>query len=122
MKKARKKLLDNVTIASATHSAKAIIGRTIEYARMFTDDPDKVERRKSGECPVCYYYKGRCGGSMCTEVECSKCGKVLRSENTCVDTLCLRCAAELSLCKHCGGDIDARQRRKQRFSIDTERE
>lgn len=113
--KAIKKRCDNATIEHSTWSAKIRIDRTIGMAEKYKTDPDKKERLEYNLCPVHYYNEDRVGGAVITKIECAICGKELSFSNTCVDMLCDKCASELNLCKHCGGDIDAKKRRKQRF-------
>lgn len=111
----RKSKCNNVTIMCATNFARGTIDRTIRHAQEFTDDPEKENRHKQQECPVCYYYIGRIGGAAWTDAECALCSKLMHFESTCIDILCVDCAKKHGLCHHCGGDIDAKQRKRQRF-------
>lgn len=69
------------------------------------------QRRDAQECPVCFYSQ-KIGGASMTESKCSMCGKELIFGNTNTDELCIGCATVHGLCKHCGGDIELKQRRK----------
>ena len=53
----------------------------------------------------------RIGGAAMTRWTCAFCGKQAWCGNTAVDVLCHDCAAEHGLCKHCGADIDLKNRR-----------
>lgn len=113
--KARRKKCDNATIEFATYSAKSRIFKTIELANKYKIDPRKKERHDSQLCPVCFYNKSRIGGAAMTQIQCAECEEELSFSNTNVDVMCKNCAKQYNLCKHCGGDIDAKKRRKQRF-------
>ena len=113
--KARRKKLDNATIEFATCLAKDRISKTIELANNYKIDPCKKERQDNQLCPVCFYNESRIGGAAVTQVQCAQCEEELSFPNTNVDSLCQNCAKEYNLCKHCGGDIDAKKRREQRF-------
>jgi hypothetical protein len=83
----------------------------LDYYRRVLDDPDKEARIAKQLCQVCQY-QGRIGGSMMTTQQCARCETVTTFSNTCVDVLCQPCAKGLRLCKHCGGDMDNKMRRK----------
>ncbi len=113
--RARKKNVDNVSIMNSTHFAKQRVDSTIKLSEKLKTDPDKNTRKEKQQCQTCYYISGRIGGSAMTTVECGVCDDIMMFSNTCVDTVCPKCAKKHNLCVHCGGDIDMVQRRKQRF-------
>lgn len=79
-------------------------------------DEQHNERLKSQECQVCYY-GSRVGGASITTTYCGICGKEMQFGNTCVDVLCEDCAKKYDLCKHCGGDMNFLNRRKQTWKV-----
>ena len=113
--KARKRNIDNATVMDATHWAQERVKGVEKHHLQFQTDPEKVKRVEAQECMVCYYYTGRIGGSAMTTAECGLCETTKTFGNTCVDVLCEECAKKHNLCIHCGGDMDMKQRRKQRF-------
>jgi hypothetical protein len=76
------------------------------------EDIDKKLRKEKQECIYCYYLDSKVGGSVMTTSYCGICNKTLRSENTDTNALCIDCAEKHKLCKHCGGDINLKNRRK----------
>lgn len=74
-------------------------------------DADRETRLMFQECPVCFASQ-KAGGAELTMIPCAICEKELNFGNGCVDVMCLECAREKRLCKHCGGDIEMKQRRK----------
>jgi hypothetical protein len=77
--------------------------RLIEYYA----DEEKKQRRASGLCRYCYYFDTqRIGGSAITTTNCIGCNKEITFGSTCTDELCLECALEKKLCKHCNGKLD----------------
>lgn len=51
-------------------------------------------------------------GAAITLEPCMRCGEMQTYGSTNTDALCLPCAKETGLCKHCGGDLALRERRK----------
>jgi hypothetical protein len=88
----------------------------IESKRAFLDrvdnDIDRKNRLAVQECPICFK-TARIGGASMTERQCAHCEEMIRSGSTNVDVLCLECARKTKLCKHCGADIDLKNRRKR---------
>lgn len=110
--KPRKQKIDIPRIVNHTHFVKVRMENTISLAEKFKTDPDKKERHKKQECPVCFYINSRMGGAMMTTVVCATCDEVMRFSNTSTDILCLKCAKRTGLCRHCGADVDVKERRK----------
>lgn len=75
-------------------------------------DTDRVARVDAQECRWCFYFTGRIGCAAITERPCGCCGTAQSYGNTCTDALCVACAKAHQLCKHCAGDIDMRDRRR----------
>jgi len=96
----------------ATERSKAKVNSIIELANTIQKDERKKERIKRHECKGCFY-TSRIGGSAMTYRKCMSCGKNVLYSSTNTDVLCLECAATGGLCKHCGGDIEMRVRRKE---------
>lgn len=90
-----------------------VLGR----ADQFRADPQKKERLEASECVVCFtgYGSGRAGGAMCTTVLCCFCEKEIHFGSTCIDIACVDCAKKHGICKHCGGDVNLKHRRKLSF-------
>ncbi len=114
--RARKQNINNVTITDATYWMAERIKSTNELSMKYKNDTDIQIRHKKQECPVCYYNPDRIGGAAITTGVCGLCEAEKIFANTCVDVLCLDCAKKHNLCHHCGGDIDCKARRKQRFT------
>lgn len=107
--------IDQVIIERNTNLAKSQILDVISRAERVSTDADKELRVAAQECKSCWYLsRPRIGGAAMTARECSICGtdQIFSSTNT--DPLCKPCAQENSLCCHCGGDIDMKNRRKPR--------
>ncbi len=113
MTKAQRKV-DSASVTSATDMAINICQDMVKAVMGFLTDPLAKERRNhAGECKKCFYiYPARIGGSAMTMEPCGVCGKEVWYGNTSTDRLCMTCALEHKLCKHCGGDVEMRPRRK----------
>ena len=75
------------------------------------EDPEKEKRLKQQLCNICYY-GSRVGGAMITSKACESCGKEQTFSNTNTDILCQECAKNMGVCKHCGSDMNYKNRRK----------
>ena len=100
------KQIDAYSIDSSTNNRRYRKDRIIELAKLLTEDLEKEKRKEESLCQVCYYDKSRIGGAAITFRPCGCCGKEQCYASTCTDVLCLDCAKELTLCKHCGALID----------------
>ncbi len=96
----------------ATERAKSRIKSIIERYEHVIKDPKKAERIVACECVSCFYSDG-IGGAAITNRPCMSCGVNQLYGSTYTDVLCLDCANTHSLCKHCGGDLEMRVRRKE---------
>lgn len=98
-------------IQMSTTMAKKRIESTLRLADSLRSDPEKENRIKTQFCLCCYYYTAVAGQAL-TQRECGICGEDQMYGNTNADALCISCAKENSLCKHCGGDLDLRDKRR----------
>lgn len=109
MSLSREKLFDLIDCQQATTMTRSYI----EHCRKVVDDADRLNRWKVQECQRCYY-NGKVGGQMITHSKCKSCEKELQFPSTNVDRLCIECAREQQVCKHCGADMELKNRRKLR--------
>lgn len=107
--RARKRKIDAVSIERANSNAKELIQRALRYI----NDPDKQDRLSKQECIACYYSQ-RVGGASMTQCECGICSTEQMFGSTAVDVIFKDCAVKNQLCKHCGSDIELKNRRKPR--------
>jgi ribosomal protein S27E len=96
----------------ATETAKSKIASVVELAEKMIKDPQKAGRLAAQECKACHY-SSRIGGCAMTTRPCMSCGEDQMYGSTNTDVLCLSCAKKHKLCKHCGGDLDIRTRRRE---------
>lgn len=96
----------------ATGRSKRKVDSVIKMAIDMQKDRRKKERIKKYECKGCFYYP-RIGGSAMTEGNCALCDSHQLHSSTNTDVLCLDCAKKNKLCRHCGGDIDLRTKRRK---------
>lgn len=96
----------------ATERAKERIKSIIDRYEQVTKDLKKSERVMACECVACFYSDG-IGGAAMTNRPCMSCGENQLYGSTYTDVLCKKCAETHSLCKHCGGDLEMRVRRKE---------
>ena len=99
---------DLTKVLNATASRRSYLKRCEDTL----NDVNKKERIEKQECIYCFYLDSRVGGSCMTTSYCGICNKTLHSGNTNTDALCIDCAKKHKLCKHCGGDINLKSRRK----------
>lgn len=103
--------IDRATFKARTHNSKERYLAIIAQAAKVLADPDANNRIIASECVVCFY-GSRMGGACFTSQRCGLCDKLMSFASTSTDNFCLECAAKNDLCKHCGGDIDMKYRRK----------
>jgi len=82
------------------------------YVQKIDADTEKKVRLDDALCPVCHYEKSRIGGAACTSAQCAFCQTVLHCGNTNIDVMCKDCAKQAGLCRHCGADLNLKNRRK----------
>ncbi|WP_298705894.1 hypothetical protein [uncultured Variovorax sp.] len=95
----------------ATRRACERVKKIAELACAVGGDTLREERMKKYECKACFYpgrIHGRMGGAAMTTQPCACCGAPQTYGSTATDLLCMGCAKEHSLCKHCGGDQEMR--------------
>lgn len=96
----------------ATERAKRNIQAILDHAEEVKSDRQKNQRMSAHKCISCFYGSG-IGCSAITSRPCMSCGENQMYGSTYTDVLCLVCAKKHNLCKHCGGDIDMKTRRKE---------
>lgn len=109
--RSRPAIMNKCNMIRATEYAKDRVRRLIDRANEVTADARKIDRLKKHECKACFY-ESRIGGSAITMRPCMSCGNEEMYGSTATDVLCMKCATKHNLCKHCGGDIEMRARRK----------
>ena len=105
--------LDTAFIEYKTEMQKHEIEMVLKLADEFINDPLRKDRLNAQECKPCFY-ESRLAGNSATATKCACCEKKMYFGSTDVDILCIDCAKKLDLCKHCGGDIESKHRRKHR--------
>lgn len=107
--------VSNRTIQHQTYRAKENAQYILDKAERFSQDPDKSKRVSNCLCKTCYYINNtRMAGARITNKPCGICEVDMCFSSTATDKTCLPCATKHNLCKQCGGDINMKQRRKQR--------
>ena len=96
---------------SATELAAQRVKARLELAEEIKADARKPDRLKRHFCKSCFY-SSMVGGAAMTNRPCMSCGIDQMYGSTNTDVLCMACASKNSLCKHCGGDLEMRVRRK----------
>jgi len=108
---------NRATLTAATAQSKRRVEDTLARAERIKNDTDKAERLEAQLCKACFYFTG-IGGAAMTARECAGCGEDQLYGSTNTDALCMSCASEHSLCKHCGGDLEMREGRRNWPSTD----
>lgn len=112
----RPMIMDIANMVRATSSAISYVKHITNLAENINTDANKSLRISQCECKACFYVKsagGRIGGAAMTTRACMSCAKETMYGSTNTDVLCLICATEHSLCKHCGGDLEMRSGRRK---------
>lgn len=109
--RSRKMKMNKGNMIGATERAKARVKGWADLADEVASDARKVERMKLHECKACFY-SSRIGGAAMTTCPCMSCGSDEMYGSTATDVLCMSCATKHGLCRHCGGDLEMRTRRK----------
>jgi len=107
------KKLDMYNVQFQTSTCNSYLRNLLQEAESIKTDDDKKNRLEKSECKMCFYRKGRIGGCAMTEQPCGICGIPVMYGSTCTDVLCLNCAKEHELCKHCGADRELRANRRK---------
>ena len=103
---------DRYAMVSATRSARCRVQSAVDYAAKLQQDPERERRLEAGRCVACYYSTGLAGAAF-TSQPCACCLTPQRYPSTKTDALCLACAQQHSLCKHCGGDLEMHEGRRE---------
>ncbi|MBC8738568.1 hypothetical protein F6X40_17560 [Paraburkholderia sp. UCT31] len=106
-----RRTFDRFALISATERSRMYVDSILALAREIETDARKSLRLEKQECKSCFY-RQRVGGASMTSQPCACCGKLMQFGSTATDALCPECAKEHSLCKHCGGDLEMRPRRR----------
>lgn len=109
--KRQARVINRDNMSDATRAARAAVVDLLKLANDIDTDSMREERIAQCECRACFY-RPRWGAACVTEQDCGCCGKEQVYGSTATDVLCLECAKKHSLCKHCGGDLEMRTRRK----------
>lgn len=104
--------LDIVFFVDQTAHAADRLNDIWQRAHRSAHDTEKERRLEFSKCKACFYLDGRFGGASITDRDCMCCGKEMSFPSTYTDVLCLDCAKEHSLCKHCGADMQLRVGRR----------
>jgi hypothetical protein len=102
------KKIDSASVQRATAMTRSMIETMIRDVERAQIDPEKDQRKAKGTCIVCYYIRSGLAGQAITSQPCGICHKDQMYGSTNTDALCLECATEHQLCKHCGADIKLR--------------
>lgn len=97
-----------------TSIARAAAEEAVQSVRDFEADALKDRRLEVCECRTCHYIRsGRIGGCAMTAWFCGLCGKESLAGSTNTPRVCQDCGKKHSICTHCGGDLDMRDRRRK---------
>ena len=107
--------IDRCSIERANNYALTSIEWATKMAEGYQEDPDRKQRLDASECFSCYRpYGGGRQGTDTGKFLCGICNQPTFVTSPRADVLCLKCAKENQLCKHCGADVDLKSRRKSR--------
>lgn len=112
MPEQRPMAMDVANMSRATEMARLRVKHVLDLAEQISTDARKAERLKRQECKGCFY-GSRLGGAAITQRACMCCAQMQSYGSTATDVLCMPCAQKSELCKHCGGDIELRVRRRK---------
>lgn len=105
------KKFDIEDIRFRTSMQKNRIADYINITEKLTTDPEKKQRLHAQECVCCYYISVMAGQGF-TESKCYNCDVEMSFSTTSQDKLCDDCAKVFKACKHCGADINLKNRNK----------
>lgn len=101
------------SMVNATCLSAMYVDETLKRVTALQNDSEQEQRLRAHFCKSCFYVLSAIGGAAMTTQPCACCGKDQLYGSTYTDALCLDCAKEHTLCKHCGGDLDMRERRRK---------
>ena len=93
----------NNFIEQATKYNKMFSDNYIKRWKDYENDIKKDYREKKHLCRECCYLKSWIGGAVMTTSKCELCGREIINTSTNTDKVCVKCAKELNICRHCGG-------------------
>lgn len=108
--KADAKVMTPRNIQYATAMANNRVKDILARAERLKTDPDKAKRMEEHVCVVCFYQAGFIAGQAITYQPCMRCHQEQMYSSTATDALCMPCAELSGLCKHCGADIELKER------------
>lgn len=112
--KAAKRALDPHAIRWATGFAIRVAREQVDAVHAFEADSESTLRLAKCECKTCFYLRrSRVGGAAMTTWYCGVCGREGLHGSTATPRACIDCAKEHSLCSHCGGDLEMRDKRRK---------
>lgn len=88
----------------STYFSKKRVEGALKLAKKLEEDPDQSTRHAQQLCKACYYFPAMAGQAFTTQ-PCACCHVDQTYSNTNTDALCMDCAKQHHLCKHCSGDI-----------------
>lgn len=97
-------VMDISTMTRATRRASNFVADLLKRADRIREDAKKDQRLERHFCVSCFYIE-RIGGAAMTTAPCMCCNRDQMYGSTDTDVLCLDCARQHRLCKHCGGDV-----------------
>lgn len=103
-------VIDRCWIERENGHCRDYIAHVVARYNQLTLDPDRKERIAQQQCVVCWK-TSRIGGAACTSRQCGLCDTTLHSGSTNIDVLCHECARRAKLCRHCGADLELKNRR-----------
>ena len=107
----RAQAMNKGNMIGATERAIAHVQALLNRAEEIRSDARKNERVSKLECKACFYGQ-KIGGAAMTYRACMCCRTRVLYSSTNTDVLCVNCAGAHGLCKHCGGDLNMRARRR----------
>lgn len=103
--------MNSANMLAWTERARSRVHAWIKLSNDVTLDIRRLERLDRSSCKACFYGV-RVGGRSMTDQPCMCCGKDELYSSTDTDVLCIQCAEKHSLCKHCGGDLEMCNKRR----------
>ena len=100
-------MIDLVYVLNKTQRVQAYV----ELCEEVFLDLRRDDRLAKQECKMCFY-RTKIAGQAFTEWKCKACDRSGNNSDTAVPELCMECAEKYRLCRHCGADIDGKDRRK----------
>lgn len=107
------KKIDLVSVEWATTLAREHCENIIKRASNIAKDSNKKARITAGLCCMCFYAGPTIAGAAMTTQPCGICKEIQMYSSTSTDALCLACAKNHELCKHCNADMKFRPRKNK---------